>query len=84
MKKLICWWFGCDPDYEWPNWYKHGCGLPCKRCGAEDTSYEHRVGLTRHSAFKGWCLRYFVRWWLPAKCCDCFKRYGKHDDCIPF
>lgn len=82
--KLVCWWFGCDPDCD------HSCGLspnyvvPCKRCGAQDTHYDDRLGDTRHNRFmqqlRYWCWR---RWW-PVPCGDCGKRFGEHSDCCPF
>jgi hypothetical protein len=82
VKRLICWWFGCDPDYERSDW--RNSVVPCRRCGAFDTDYGDRVGHTRSKRAKDWFLSHFVRWWLPHKCTDCFKRYGNHDDCIPF
>lgn len=86
MKNPICWWFGCDPDYG------HSCELdpsyvvPCKRCGAPDTSMEDRVGETKHSRFV--CLFAYWLWrkWVSAKCSDCGRRYGNHEQCdeLPF
>ncbi len=90
LKKLMCWWFGCDPDYE-ATYYDTGLdgwseAVPCKRCGATDTTYGDRVGDTRHRrAVK--LVRYwlFRRWW-PEKCHECGKRFGTHSECdgIPF
>lgn len=52
-KRLLCWWFGCEPDYDsiyfdthqddWPE------VVPCKRCGAHEVSYAHLVGDTPHA-----------------------------------
>jgi len=88
VSNFLCWWFGCDPDYDEDR--DHPCGLspnyvvPCRRCGAHDTDYADRVGDTRHNRLRHW-LRYwlFRRWW-PERCCDCGKRFGNHYDCLPF
>lgn len=51
--RVICWWFGCDPDYEkssfgWPE--EDGVYIvPCQRCKNHDTGYSDRVGDTRHN-----------------------------------
>lgn len=77
--KLVCWWFGCDPDYSpQPN----TSAIPCKRCGAFDVSYSDCVGDTRHARL---CERVcFWRWIIPSRCRSCGKRFGKHDGCLPF
>lgn len=75
---ILCWWFGCDPDYS-----AHGA-IPCLRCGAHDTSYEDRCGYTPHNRLKGWLYFWLYRRWWPTRCLDCGKRYGNHYDCIPF
>lgn len=84
MKRLSCWWFGCNPDYEA---MQHYCKyVPCKRCGAHDTPYADRVGDTRHNRAMGW-LRYWLwRRWLPTKCPACGSRFEHRSDCdwIPF
>lgn len=86
MKNPFCWWFGCDPDYA------HCCELDpsyvvaCKRCDAPDTSLEDRIGEDRHSRLVG-ALRYWLwRKWVPSKCSDCGRRFGKHQSCneLPF
>lgn len=67
------------PDYGHPYHI-----VPCKRCGAADTSYADRVGDTRHERFKRfiqYCLH--PSWW-PMKCVDCGKRFGDHKNCVPF
>lgn len=76
--KLRCWWFGCrgyNPDYD----------DLCGRCGQE-IPYHDLVGDTRHEYFKFLLKYWFYRKWIPEKCKDCNKRYGRHTDCdeIPF
>lgn len=85
MKKILCWWFGCKPDFD--NQVQVGYvdyATPCKRCGAPDTSYGDMVGDTKHAALC-WFLKYwlFRKWW-PMKCVQCGKRFGDHYYCIPF
>ena len=47
VRRLACWWFGCQPDYEA---IRHDCeAVPCERCGAPDTTYADRCGDTRHN-----------------------------------
>jgi hypothetical protein len=82
--QLLCWWRGCDPDYEHPCELAPNYIVPCKRCGAADTDYADRVGETRENAAKDVARRILLRWWLPEKCGDCGKRYGTHHDCVPF
>ena len=60
VRQLVCWWFGCDPDYRpQPN----TSAIPCKRCGAFDVTYSDCVGDTRHNRMKQrivyWC---WTRW----------------------
>lgn len=90
LKSLMCWWFGCEADYD-ATYYDTGReawsdAVPCKRCGAADTSYSDRVGDTRHRRAVAW-LRYwlFRRWW-PARCHECGGRFAHAKDCdgIPF
>lgn len=80
--KLLCWWFGCEPDYI-ARAYNHDA-TPCTRCGAHDVSYSDMVGDTRHHRFVE-ALSFWKRW-LPARCGDCHKRFGDHSKCddIPF
>lgn len=84
LERLLCWWFGCAPDYEA---MRHDCEcVPCERCGAHDTTYADMVGDTRHNRTMDW-LRYWLwRRWLPAKCPACGERFGCRGDCdgIPF
>jgi hypothetical protein len=88
MKRLICWWFGCEPDYEAVYYDTNREGwseaVPCKRCDAPDTSYADRVGDTRHNRLKQWLHSWLFRRWCPAKCGDCGKRRSECRDCIPF
>lgn len=80
MKRAICWWLGCDPDYEH---VRHDMIAPCKRCGALDTSYADRVGDTRQRRLMD-ALDGAIRFFWPRKCVECGKRRGHADDCIPF
>jgi hypothetical protein len=87
VRRLVCWWFGCQPDYEA---LRHDCdAVPCERCGAPDTSYADRVGDTRHNRlFDRWhrLTWLLVRRWLPHKCPACGARWKCATDCdgIPF
>ena len=73
--KILCWWFGCKPQSEHaPDW----SAPPCRRCGGW-VDYADLVGDTRHERLKAWLFG----WW-PRKCKDCGKRFGNHDDCLPF
>lgn len=82
MSRLLCWWFGCDPDY---SKVSRELVIPCKRCGATDTSYGDRVGDTRQHRMADGLLRIAILF-RPPKCNDCGKRFGNHDDCdnLPF
>lgn len=86
MKRLLCWWFGCEPDYQR---FDHDGTVPCTRCGAGDTSYADRVGDTRHNRLMDRWHRFTwwtVRRWLPHKCPACGHRWKCDDNCdgIPF
>lgn len=81
LKRLICWWFGCDPEYKA---LAYGDAAPCKRCGADDTSYEDQAGITRHAAAIDWCRYWLFRRWWPVACGECGKRFGDHGGCLPF
>lgn len=80
IEKAVCWWFGCVPDYS----KSDNNAISCKRCHIHECSYSDIVGDTRHKRFIEFLEAYFVRWWLPKKCTDCGKRYGKHEKCLPF
>lgn len=82
--RLACWWFGCQPDYNHPCELSPNYVVPCKRCGALDTTYEDRVGVTRHNRLMRWLRYWFFRRWWPERCIDCGKRFGRHDECVPF
>lgn len=84
MTNLVCWWFGCRPDYDHPGEVAPNYIVPCSRCGAPDTPYADRVGDTRHQHAVDF-LRYwgFRRWW-PTRCASCGKRFGAHRECLPF
>ena len=67
LKRLRCWWFGCQPDY-YAVYYdttRDGWSeaVPCKRCGATDTSYGDQVGDTRHRRAKVSRVRRAI--WTP-------------------
>lgn len=89
LSKLICWFFGCKPDYQAAD---HGYGVaPCLRCGAPDTTYEDRCGDTRYARFVGWLHR--LRFLLldswrqkPEACPACGQRGECKPDCdgVPF
>lgn len=79
LKRLTCWWFGCKGDIS-----NQECGgFGCSRCGALDCDYAMLVGDTRHNRLVCAIKRPFRRL-FPSKCCDCGKRYGDHEQCIPF
>ena len=86
--RLLCWWLGCVPDYDAVHYDSARDGwtdaVPCKRCGASDTTYGDRVGDTRKNRVAAW-LRYWLwrRWW-PARCQECGQKGGKPCDCPPF
>jgi len=75
MKRIICWWFGCDPDYS----RGHGGAnfiVPCRRCGAFDTMYCDRVGDTRHARMMA-----SVRYWAWTRW---FGNRSKGNSDVPF
>ena len=86
LNRLICWWFGCVPDYDAIHYDESGWSdsVPCGRCGAEDTDYGDRVGDTRHNKTMCWFRYWLFRRWWPAKCHDCGNRFGSHSECLPF
>lgn len=84
VRRLVCWWHGCQPDYEHPCELAPNYVVPCKRCGAPDTSYADRVGDSRHYRTKQWAWWWLWRKWWPAKCSDCGKRFGNHERCDDF
>jgi hypothetical protein len=87
VRRLACWWFGCQPDYEA---LRHDCeAVPCERCGAPDTAYADRCGDTRHARMVDRLRR--LRWrlldsWRPKPCPACGGRNGCRAECdgIPF
>ena len=85
--RCICWWFGCKPIFGSEH---HGDGvMPCERCGASDTTYEDRVGDTRHTRLKARCTYWLWLRWQPhwfTKCPACGQRGTCKPDCdgIPF
>lgn len=88
--RLICWWFGCEPD--WGSSFAGEEPTPCLRCGARDTTYNDRVGDTRHNRFKDHVARLIAplhfRYWFPKPCQTCGLRDGHAPDCdvddLPF
>jgi hypothetical protein len=84
MKRLICWWFGCEPDYL--AWRYQMPVTPCTRCGAPDCDYSDMVGFTRHYRFMrffGACRYWLLFGWVPRRCKGCDK-YPSKCDCPPF
>lgn len=83
LARPLCWWFGCRPDF---HAQPYGDAVPCDRCGAWDTSYEDRIGYTRHNRLKEWLAYWLWRKWIPVKCRACNQRFGHDPDCdgIPF
>ena len=63
--RLLCWWLGCVPDYDAVHYDSARDGwtdaVPCKRCGASDTTYGDRVGDTRKNRVAA-----LLRHWLLA------------------
>lgn len=57
--------------------------LRCDRCG-ELMTYEALAGVTRLEQIKSAASYYLFRKWWPEKCAECGKRYGEHEDCLPF
>lgn len=86
MRNPICWWFGCNPDYGYPCELAPSYVVPCTRCGAPDTDYSDRIGDTRHNRAVQWAMWWLWRKWIPARCSDCGRRFGKHEHCedLPF
>ncbi len=85
LTRLRCWWFGCCPVWDRSAIdYNGDCIVPCSRCGAEDLPYGQLFGDSRAKRFRQWFVWLLLRWWLPAPCRDCGKRYGHHHDCVPF
>ena len=82
MIRLRCWWFGHEQhsqDSAPPD------SASCMHCG-EHVPYSDMVGDTRHVRMM-YRLRYMAfRFWWPAKCSECGRRYGHTKDCdeIPF
>lgn len=85
LARLRCWWFGCSPDYEA---MRPDCDcVPCAHCGAADTTYEDRIGDTRHSRAVEWLCYWLWRRWWPEKCHRCGCKFDNHcADCqgLPF
>lgn len=86
VRRLACWWFGCQPDYEA---LRYDCeAVPCERCGAPDTTYADRCGDTRNARMADRLRR--LRWrlldsWRPKPCPACGERKCRPDcDGIPF
>lgn len=85
--RLICWWFGCQPDYQAMD---HGSDqIPCERCGAADTDYADRCGDTRHARLVDRLHRLhylLLHSWRPKPCPACGERGQCKPDCdgIPF
>ena len=84
--KILCWWFGCQPDKEEYQNAPLGYPLACKRCDCLP-DYADLVGDTKHNRFKKNLSYWLFRKWIPAKCEYCGRRWRKCDesiDHIPF
>lgn len=80
VKKLWCWWFGCAPHPDDPAPLEH---VHCAHCD-EVIGYDEYVSRSRHDRLVE-ALRYWLyRRWIPERCGDCGKRWGQHDECLPF
>jgi hypothetical protein len=86
LKRLICWWFGCVPDFGSQYYdHDHGWSNPtCKRCDALDVDYTDLVGDTRHNRLKSFLRWHLYRRWHPPLCDTCGQRRHGCDDCPPF
>lgn len=78
--KIRCWWLGCESHPMDPAPIEY---LECQHCG-QVMDYESLAGITRAAAVADWVGYWFFRRWIPTKCQDCGKRYGHHNDCLPF
>ena len=92
MKRVICWWFGCRPQYE-----PDRDGFSCSRCGAWDVRYSDLVGDTRHNRMIEHLMDFMKRFIrqrpkYQQQCDMCGKVFDKQcgsrvtscEDCIPF
>ena len=89
MKRLLCWWFGCAPDFDDEGVlldYQYGGDPKCKRCG-DDVCFGDIVGDTRHNRLIEWLKNWLYSKWIPLKCEYCGRIWRKCDksiDHIPF
>jgi len=87
LKKLKCWWFGCEPDIENITTYLVDYGIrvetkiPCKRCKASDIPTSELSDDSRHERAKKFLNYFLFRKWIPQKCEYCGHRYS-HDQRI--
>lgn len=80
LKRLYCWWFGCEVHEQDARPFDEQRCVRCDRW----VGYSDRVGDTRHRRFMDWLSRLNPRRLFPKKCPDCGQRYGHSNDCIPF
>ena len=83
MKRLICWWLGCEehPQDPAPPGY-----ADCRRCG-RIVDYGDMVGDTRHRRFTEAARYWLFRRWIPVKCGVCGRRWSEcpdDNDHLPF
>lgn len=85
LARLICWWFGHEPDIEAVQDAYTYDDVPCARCG-QSLGYEDMAGLSRHERVKDWLSYWAWHRWAPARCPACGERFKCKDDCdgIPF
>jgi hypothetical protein len=84
LRRLTCWWFGCDPDYL--AWHYQMPVTPCLRCDKQDCDYADMVGFTRHYRFTQFlwtCWHWLSFGWVPRRCKECGE-YPSKCDCPPF
>ena len=82
VRRLRCWWFGCEQHPQDPS---PPDSVSCMHCGGY-VEYSHLVGDTRHSRFMESCARFSWRMLFPRKCVDCGHRYKCDEtvDHLPF
>lgn len=78
IARHLCAVFGCNPTED------PAGEIRCSRCANKHFEYEELVGDTPWGRFKDRLVHWGWRRWVPTRCPDCGKRYGKHEHCLPF
>jgi hypothetical protein len=80
VRKLRCWWLGCaqHPQDSAPPEHAH-----CEHCG-EWMDYESHAGIAGFKWKLTTAASIVFRMVWPSRCSDCGKRYGGHEQCVPF